>query len=153
MRKNRKRSKRMSVVASHTMHVFGVMLVLFVMVILNMLASSRCTQLQTAIGEKQRQLARLEKDRERESGRWDCMCTLDRLEDALLKHGLNMKYTKPIQTVLMDSAGQPLVAQSSVREARRRQGVIVAAAEKSAVPTVRTTSAPPSVRRARRARR
>ena len=52
MKKNRKRSKKMSVMASRSMHVGGVLVMFFVMVIVNLLASSSCTQLMKSIGER-----------------------------------------------------------------------------------------------------
>ena len=70
MRKNRRIPKKMSVVASNTMH-FGALIVVFsVMVIVNLLASSSCSQLMKAIGEKERQLVKLEDAKARESTRW-----------------------------------------------------------------------------------
>ena len=89
MKKNRKRSKKMSVMASRSMHVGGVLMMFFVMVIVNLLASSSCNQLMKSIGEKERQLAKLENDRARESARWDAMKTSENLDRALLKFGLS----------------------------------------------------------------
>ena len=153
MKRNRKRTRRMSVAARQTMHVFGVIVVLFAMVILNMLASSSCTQLQKTIGEKERLLKALENDRERESARWDGMKTLDRLETSLVRLGMDMKYPKAVQIVMMDSAGRPRVAQNSVKEARRRQGAAVSAAYRTAAPSPRNTAEPPRTRGGSRVRR
>ena len=87
MRKNRKRSKKMSVMATRSMHVGAVMVMFFVMVILNLLASSSCTQILKSIGEKERLLTKLEDERMRESARWDAMKTADNIDRALLKFG------------------------------------------------------------------
>ena len=73
MRRNRKRSKKMSVMASRSMHIGAVLVMFFVMVILNLLASSSCTQIMKSIGEKERTLAKLEDERMRESARWDAV--------------------------------------------------------------------------------
>ena len=90
MRKNRKIPKKMSVVASNTMHFGAVIVILSVMVILNLLASSSCTQLMKTIGEKERELVKLEDSKMRESTRWEEMKTPERVEESLRAHGLAM---------------------------------------------------------------
>jgi hypothetical protein len=86
-----------------------------------MLASSSCTQLSKTISEKERQLAKLENDQKREQERWDEMKTPERLEAALLKHGLAMRYSKPeAQVVRMDKSGRPYSGQASVARATER---------------------------------
>lgn len=127
MRRNRKRSTKMSVTASRSMHFAAVIMMLFVMVIVNMLASSRCDQMMKTIGEKESLLAKLEKDRERESGRWDQINTPDNLDRTLLKLGMSMKYPRAEQIVRMDAAGRPERGQISLARAARRR------AEKAAV--------------------
>lgn len=132
MKRNRKRSKRMSVMASRSMHIGGVLVMFFVMVLVNLLASSSCSQLMKSIGEKERQLAKLENDRARESARWDGMKTSENLDRALLKFGLSMKYPRADQIVRMDSRGQPKPGQLSVaRASRRASGVSHTAQVKS----------------------
>ena len=117
----------MSVMASRAMHFGAVFLALFIMVIVNMLASSRGRQLMKAIGEKERELVKLEDDRTRESGRWERMTTPERLEDALVKHGLSMSYPKESQIVRMMPNGRPRPGQASVAKAARRSGGAVVA--------------------------
>jgi hypothetical protein len=129
MKKNRKRSKKMSVMASRSMHVGGVLMMFFVMVIVNLLASSSCNQLMKSIGEKERQLTKLENDRARESARWDAMKTSENLDRALLKFGLSMKYPRADQIVRMDSHGRPKPGQLSVARASRRSSNAVNTAQ------------------------
>lgn len=119
MKKNRKRSKKMSVMASRSMHIGAVMVMFFVMVILNLLASSSCTQIMKSIGEKERTLAKLEDERMRESARWDAMKTADNIDRALLRFGLSMRYAKAEQIVRMDAAGRPKPGQLAVARARK----------------------------------
>lgn len=123
-RRNRKISKRMSVIAGRSMQIAAVMLILFVMVIVNQLASSNCDQLTKVIREKERQLAKLEDERSRESARWEEMKTPEKLESALMRHGLSMRYPKADQVVRMKSDGRPYPGQVSVARAqqRRKQG-------------------------------
>lgn len=113
----------MSVVASNTMHFGAVIVMLFIMVFVNFLASSSCQQLLKSIGEKERQLAKLEEERVRESARWEEMKTPERLESALLRHGLAMRYPRPDQVVRMKANGKPYPGQLSVAKAGQRNGV------------------------------
>ena len=120
MKKNRRIPKKMSVVASNTMH-FGALIVIFsVMVIVNLLASSSCSQLMKTIGEKERQLVKLEDAKTRESTRWEEMKTPERVQAALRAHGLLMEVPRPYQVVRMRADGTPFPGQLSVARSRQR---------------------------------
>lgn len=112
--------KKMSVMAGRSVQIGAVMIMAFAMVILNMLASSSCKQLEKTIREKERQLAKLEDGQKRESARWEEMKTSERLESALLRHGLAMRYAKGTQCVRMDASGRPYPGQLSVARAAAR---------------------------------
>lgn len=120
MRKNKKVTKRMSIVASNTMHIGAVILMLFVMVILNLLASSSCQQQHKEIGEKERELAKLVDSLTRESTRWEEMKTRERVDVALRNHGLKMDFAAPDQVVRVSKNGSLLKGQLSVKKARAR---------------------------------
>ena len=124
MRGNRKISTKMNVVAKQTVNMGIIMLTLFAMVIFNMLSSLNCKQLATTIGEKERVLAKLEQDCQRESYRWEQMKTADGLETALRDDGLSMHYPKAGQVVRMDSRGNPLPGQIAVFKAAQRKNDI-----------------------------
>ena len=121
MAKNRRIPKRRSVVMTNTMRVGAVLGMLFVMSIINLLASSSCQQLLKAIGEDERELARLEDARQREASRWEEMKTPEKIEQALLRHGLSMRAARADQEVHMKSNGEPYPGQISVAKARQRQ--------------------------------
>ena len=120
MRKNRKMSKKMSVMAGRTVQIGAVMVMVFAMVIVNMLASSSCKQLEKTIREKERQLKRLDDEKERESARWTAMVTPENLEATLLKFGLAMKTPRAEQWVRLKSDGTPWPGQISVAKAAER---------------------------------
>lgn len=121
MKRNRKIPKKMSVLATNTMN-FGVIVVVAVaMIILHQLASSSCTQLLKLIGEKERELVRLEEARTREALHWEEMKTPEKIERALLRHGLKMGIPRPDQFVHMKADGTPYPGQLSVKRARHRQ--------------------------------
>ena len=120
MRRNRKMPKKMSVMAGRSVQLGALIITGFAMVILNMLASSSCKQLEKTIGEKKRQLESLEDSHKREKANWEKMLTPANLEQALLRHGLAMKFPKTEQVVRMDAAGRPYPGQRSVARATQR---------------------------------
>ena len=79
MRKNRKIPKKMSVVATTTMRFGAIIVFFFVMVILNLLSSSSCTQLLKEKGEQEREIAKLDKDIQRETLHWENMKTPEKI--------------------------------------------------------------------------
>ena len=123
MRRNRKIPKKMSIVATTTMRFGAVLVFFFVMVLFNLLSSTSCTQLMKTKGELERELARLEDSRMREATRWEEMKTPERVEAALLRHGLAMKIPRPDQNVQMKSDGTPYPGQLSLARARQRLGL------------------------------
>lgn len=120
MRKNKKMTKRMSVTAKTSMRFGAVLVLFFVMVILNVLSSSSCNQLLKTKGSLERQLAKLEESRTRESTRWEQMKVPENIERALLRHGLKMILPRPDQIVRMGRNGTPLPGQYSLVKARQR---------------------------------
>ena len=123
MRRNRKVPKKMSVVATNTMRFGVIILVFFFMVILNVLSQSSCKQLQNANGRMEREIAKLEDSRTREATRWEGMKTPDKIEEALLRHGLSMKTPRADQTVRLMADGRPRPGQLSLAKAKMRTGV------------------------------
>ena len=130
MRKNRKMSKRMSVMAGRSVQIGAVMLMAFVMAILYMLAATSCKQLTKMISEKERQLAKLEDAQKRESAHWDEMKT--KLETALLRRGLSMKYAEPTHVVRIGADGKVYPGQISVARAAERNRIGSSASYKPA---------------------
>ena len=120
MKKNRRVSKKLNVNTVIATHFGAVIAFLFVMVILNLLASSSCQHLKKAIGEDEKTLARLDDDYDREATRWEEMKTAEKVEMALLRHGLAMKPQRAEQNIIMQSDGQPKPGQHSVAMAKRR---------------------------------
>ena len=126
MRRNVKKPAKMSVVAANTMR-FGVIIVfLFIMVILNLLASSGCNHLMKEKGEMERELVKLEEARTREATRWETMKTPDKIDTALLRHGLAMRLPRSEQNIRMRANGTPYPGQISIARARQRAEMPVA---------------------------
>lgn len=119
MKKNRKIPKKMSVLAKNSMRFGAIIVFFFVMVILNLLSSSTCTMLLKEKGVKERELAKLEESRTQEATRWEELKTTEKMEVALLRHGLSMKLPRPDQYVRMRSDGTPYPNQLSLKRARQ----------------------------------
>lgn len=122
MRKNRKVSKKMSVIATNTMRFGAIIVFFFVMVILNILSSSSCTQLMNEKGLKERELAKLEESHRRESTRWEEMKTPEKIEAALFRHGLRMSTPRADQCIRLNERGVPYPNQLALTRLRQRAG-------------------------------
>ena len=149
MRKNRKIPKRMSVVATNTMRFGAIIVFFFLMVILNLLSASSCTQLLKTQGELERELAKLEDSCMRESTRWEEMKTPEKIEAALLRHGLLMRTPGPSQTVVLMADGTPRPGQLSLAKMKMRSGVTSVASTSRSTPSAYRSA---SRRRARSTR-
>lgn len=121
MKRNRKVPKKMSVVAANSMRFGAIVVFFFVMVIMNLLSSSSCTMLLKEKGAKERELAKYEEARMQEATRWDGMKSADKLEAALVRHGLAMRFAHSDQCVNMRPDGTPYPNQRSVRLARNSE--------------------------------
>ncbi len=134
--------KKMSVMAGRSVQIGALIITCFAMVILNMLASSSCKQLENTIGEKKRQIDSLEDSYKREKANWEKMLTPANLEQALLRHGLAMKFPKTEQVVRMDAAGRPYPGQRSVARATQRNKAAQSAKYTPVANPVRRMAAP-----------
>lgn len=137
-RRNCRKSQTMNVMTGRTFHVAGIILTLLVAVVMNLVAESRCTQVRDSIGEKEKLLARLEQDRQRESAAWEQMTTASSLERALVRHGLNMRFPKSEQVIRMDASGTPRYGQRSVELAKNRLSAATTVVLNSRGASVRT---------------
>ena len=135
MRRNRRVTKKMSVVATNAMRFGAIIVFFFVMVVLNLLSSQSCAQLLKQKGEMEREIAKLDDARMRESTRWEEMKTAENIEAALLRHGLSMQTPRPDQTVRLLPDGTPRPGQLSLAKSKSRLNVqTVAAAKRPAAP-------------------
>ena len=122
----------MSRVTSASLHFGAIIIVTFVMVILNLLADSSCKQLEKAIGQNEKLLKRLEKEQLQAQTHWDQMKTPEKLEAALLRHGMKMLPAHADQNIHMKSDGTPYSGLALVKLNGRRPPVASNAKTKSA---------------------
>jgi hypothetical protein len=123
MGKNRKVSKKMSVHATNTMRFGAIIAFLGVTIILNVLSSSSCDQLMNEKGGKERELERLKDEYRRASTRWEEMKTPERIEKALVSHGLRMATPRADQCIRLKENGTPYPNQLSLTRLRQRSSV------------------------------
>ncbi len=121
MGRNRKSSKKSVMAGNATTRFVAIIMVVFVVVIVNFMAESSCQELMKSIGERKRTLVKLEEERQRQCSQWDRMKIPERIERALLKHGLEMKPARPDQNIQMRADGTPYPGQLSVAKAERRR--------------------------------
>ena len=114
--------------ATNTMRFGAIIMFFFVMVILNLLSSQSCTQLQNRKGAMEQEIAKLDDALLRESTHWEGMQTPEKLEMALLRHGLSMSTPRADRIVRMMDNGLPRPGQLSVAKARSRNGTVVGSA-------------------------
>ena len=127
MRKNRRVSTKMSVMAQHFAYLAAIIIALFATVVVNLLVKSSCSQLSRSIGLKEKELAKLQDEFTRESARWEAMQTPERLEKALADHNLPMFFAKASQTIRMQPDGRPYPNQISVAKAAQRTPAVATA--------------------------
>lgn len=121
MRKNRKISKRMSRISVHTMHIGAIMVTFFAMIVLNLMASSSCSQLTKAIAEKEMELADDRTELNKSIVRWEEKKSSRNLEQALARRGMAMDIPAPNQRIRMGADGRVLPGQNSVALLRRKK--------------------------------
>jgi hypothetical protein len=103
------------------MHLGAIMLTFFVMVVLNLMASSSCSQLTKIIADKEKQLADSKVELSKNIVRWDSVKSSVNLERALVVRGMSMNYPKSNQIVRMDERGRVIPSQNSVAVLRRKK--------------------------------
>lgn len=129
-RRNCRKSQKMNVMTGRTFHVAGIIVILLFAVVMNLVAESRCKAVNDSICEKEKLLARLEQDRDREDAVWQQMTSEENLSRALVRHGLNMRTPKDEQVIRLDANGVVRPGQRSVELARARlanPGVVASA--------------------------
>ena len=120
MRRNVRSSTKFSRTAHWTIGGVVVVIALLVASLVRMRAESTCQDLRRTIVEKERELAKLNDSLVRESARWEEMTTPEKLEQALVRHGLSMRYPRPSQMIRMTADGRPYPNQLSVAKAEQR---------------------------------
>ncbi len=138
MRRNRRVSRKQSVMGMHAMHLGVIILTLLATVIVNQCASASCDRLMNKIGEKERILKRKDAELSRVKARWDAVKSSDGLRRALDARGVEMAAARPDHIIRISSSGAYDRRQRSVSLVRKRFSS-VARVETLPSPSRRTT--------------
>jgi hypothetical protein len=98
----------------------GVIVTVVTVALVYWFVDSKCALLGQEIRKHEQKYASLENERVREAARWDEKKTPEKLERAMLQHGLAMGYPRPDQVVRMDANGRPVPGQLSLAKFQRR---------------------------------
>ena len=116
MRKNRKHYVQSRVLPPPS--VAGLIMLVVTLALVFWVMDSKCAQLGQEIRKCEKTFLERENERVREEVRWNEKNTPEKLEQALLQHGLAMDYPAAEQMVRMDAVGQPMEGQLSLRKFR-----------------------------------
>lgn len=120
MRRNHKRRVRVEFMPRMAV---GVIVLGVTVALVYGFVDSKCVQLGQEIRKHEVTYSALENERVREAARWDEKKTPEKLERAMLQHGLSMGYASPDQVIRMDAAGRPLPGQLALAKFQRRAAI------------------------------
>ncbi len=118
MRRNRKKQMHAKVVP-HS--VAGIFLLVIGLVLLYWMMDSKCAVNGQEIRKYEQKLQSIEAEYAREEARWNEKNTPEKLQEAMLQHGIAMSYPSADQVVRMDASGQPAAGQLSLARFKRSQ--------------------------------
>jgi len=113
MRKNKKIRKDAHFKAGSA-NLVGAIVLGFMGLMIYWSQDSRVSALLQEIGDGEKKLAALQSELDRETARWEEMKTPEKLENQLVRMGLDMRYTHPQQVVRMNARGVPAAGQMAV---------------------------------------
>ena len=120
MRKRNRKINRYSSFTINTAGVVALLVTLFSMVMVYCVLGMRCTSIAQELQEAEKSYKQLSKECERVAARWTEMMAVDRLQEKLVRFGLEMNIPRADQIVRMNAAGRPLPGQIAVARARER---------------------------------
>ena len=117
MRRNR-RVKKNSRFATSSMGIASLIVSAFIMMMIFFAMNSRCSAITREIGQREKDLQRLESELTREKTRWEEMKVPERLRVALTRFGLEMDIPREDQIVRMGRNGMPVPGQLALSRVR-----------------------------------
>lgn len=116
MRRNHKRQARVKFLP---VPAAGVIVLAVSVALSYWFMDSKSAQLAQEIRKCEQKYGALENERVREEARWNEKKTPEKLERAMLQHGILMSYPRPEQIVRMDDKGRPVAGQLSLVKFQR----------------------------------
>lgn len=121
MRRNRKRQVRAHFLPRTAV---GVIVSVVTVALIYWFVDSKCALLGQEIRKHEQKYVALDNERVREAARWDEKKTPEKLERAMLQHGLAMSYPTAEQVVRMDQSGRPVPGQLSLARFQKARTVV-----------------------------
>lgn len=118
-RRNRKVNKH-SHVTANTAGVVALIMTACAVALVYGVLGMRCTSVAQELQEAEKTYKQLVKETERVAARWNELMAVDRLQEKLVRFGLEMNIPRADQVVRMNAAGHPLPGQIAVARARER---------------------------------
>lgn len=119
MRRNHHKHNARMYSYSYSIPVVGLIVVVVTILLGYWGLDSKCSALGEDIKQREKELRSLDDEYLREEARWNANKTPEKLEAALIAHGLNMVYPKADQLVRMDQRGKPVEGQLSIAKFNR----------------------------------
>ncbi len=120
MRKRNRKVNRHSRFTINTAGVVAVLMMGFTMLMSYCILGMRCTSIAQELQEAEKTYKQLSKESERVAARWTELMAVDRLQEKLVRFGLEMNIPRADQVVRLNAAGRPLPGQIAVARARER---------------------------------
>ena len=120
MRKRNRKVNRHTRLTINTAGVVALFVTFFFAVMIYCILGMRCTSVAQELQESEKTYKQLVKETERVAARWNELMAVDRLQEKLVRFGLEMNIPRADQVVRMNAAGRPLPGQIAVVRARER---------------------------------
>ncbi len=139
-RRNRKLNRRFSRFTVNTAGVVALLVTAFSMGMCYCLLGMRCTSIAQELQEAEKSYKQLTKESERVAARWNELMAVDRLQEKLVRFGLEMNIPRADQMIRMGASGRPLPGQIAVARARERMATANMAQNSSETPARKRTA-------------
>ena len=113
----RRRNKKVN---KHTRFTVNTATTVFLVVMFYCALGMRCTSIARDLQQAEKEYKQLTKEGERVAARWTELMAVDRLQEKLVRFGLEMNFWSQDQVVRLNASGQPLRGQIAVTRARER---------------------------------
>ena len=120
MRRRNRKVNRHSRFTVNTAGVVALLVTGFAMVMCYCVLGMRCTSIAQELQAAEKTYKQLSKEGERVAARWTELMAVDRLQDKLVRFGLEMNIPRADQVIRLNAAGRPLPGQIAVTRARER---------------------------------
>jgi hypothetical protein len=104
----------------NTAGVVALLMTGFAMVMCYCVLGMRCTSIAQELQQAEKEYKQLTKESERVAARWTELMAVDRLQEKLVRFGLEMNIPRADQMVRLNASGRPLPGQIAVARARER---------------------------------